>query len=323
MNHKHSLMPMSFGKDSLLTYAIASELGLSPHPIFIEEPTCPRQNSKKKKLLSSFSKEFTHKITRFPNNLGFLRQGSSMMWGWDMLLVQYTTLFLPFVYHDKSAYFFWSNEQSSNEHALNHEGYLINSTHEQSIQWLLNLNNLYRMFGINTNISSLIEPLHELIILSILHNRYPDIGKYQLSCDDEKTTHRWCGNCFECARVYLFFSALGIDPKSVGLMENMFAGKKKELFYLFSKHNTDQLNIVFQSYGERLLAFYLAYKRGAKGALIDEFVKKLLPKVEKQKSKLFAKYFTLHEMDTIPTTLRSPLKKIYREELARIKKDII
>lgn len=236
------------------------------------------------------------------------------MWGWDMLLLQYTILLLPFVFNEKPAYFFWSNEQSTNEHAVNREDYLVSSTHEQSVQWTLNVNNLYRMFGVNTTISSLLEPIHELFILSILHKRYPEVGKYQLSCDSERTKYRWCGYCFECARVYLFFSALGIDPKSVGLMENMFTKKKEDLFYLFSKHKTDQ--------SERLLAFYLAYKRGVQGALMEKFVKTLLPRVEKQKSKLFAKYFAIHEMNTIPTALQTPLSKIYTEELARLKKDV-
>lgn len=320
VNNHHSFMPMSFGKDSLLTYALASELSLSPQPIFIEEPTCPYQNKKKKDLLSSFNKEFKHQIITLQNTLGNLRQGNGMMWGWDMLLTQYTALILPFVYYHKAAYLFWSNEQSTNEQALNHEGFRINSTHEQSVQWTLHLNTLYRLFGVNTNISSLLEPLHELMILSILHNRYQKVGKYQLSCDEEKTSHRWCGKCFECARVYLFFSALGIDPKSVGLEENMFTSDKEDLFYLFSKNRTtNHLDIIFQSYSERLLAFYMAYKRGIKGALIDKFAKTLLPLVLRKKSSLIAKYFSLNSTDTIPKELRGPLLNIFNEELKRAK----
>ena len=316
-------IPISFGKDSLLTFALSRELGLTPHPVFIEEPTCPYQNRKKRELSRQFNAEFSPGITRFPNALGSLRQSGDMMWGWDMLLAQYTMLLLPFVYANKSAHFFWSNEKSTNEHEVDRDGYIISPTHEQSVQWVLHLNNLYRAVGVPTVVSSLLEPIHELFILSILHKRYPDIGKYQLSCDGERTRYRWCGNCFECARVYIFFAALGIDPASVGLMGTMLAKSKKNLFYLFSDGDGPRsLDILFQSYPERLLAFYLAHKRGVKGELMDLFVKTLLPHTEKRKSKLFAKYFAIHEMQTIPPQLQPPLRRIYEEELARLKKEI-
>ncbi|OGG11361.1 hypothetical protein A2Z00_04710 [Candidatus Gottesmanbacteria bacterium RBG_13_45_10] len=322
-NPHSCLMPISFGKDSLLTFALARELGLTPHPVFIVEPACPYQNKKKEFLRQEFSKEFGVPIIAFPNTLGELRQAGGMMWGWDMLLTQYTTLLLPYVFYEKPNYFFWSNEQSINEYNEDDEGYLVNPVHEQSIPWVLHLNNLYRLFGVNTTISSLIGPLHELLILSILHKRYPQVGKYQLSCDGEKTKHRWCGKCFECARIFLFLSAIGVDPKRIGLMDNMLAKKCKPLYYLFSKTNDPDLNILSQSYEERLLAFYLAYRRGVKGDLMHLFVNKLLPYVEKRKTRLFAKFFSIHSMETIPLSLQPGLQTIYKEELTRLKKDII
>lgn len=317
---KHTVvMPISFGKDSLLTFALSRELGFTIHPIFFEEPTCAYQNIKKRKLARQFEKEFAVPITRFPNALGRLRQAGSMMWGWDMLLLQYTTLLIPFIFRYTPQYFFWSNEQSTDEFAPTREGYLVNYTHEQSVQWVLHLTNLFRQFGIPTTIASIIEPVHELAILSILHKRYPEIGKYQLSCDGEKTSHRWCGRCFECARVYLFLTALGVDPKRVGIMDNMFDRRKRGLFYLFSEKRQD-LNIVFQSYPERLLSFYLVYKRGIRGGLVDEFARNLLPLVEKQKRMLLTKYFSAHPSYTVPDPLKTRLYHIYTEELTRLKK---
>ncbi len=321
LRRKTVVMPLSFGKDSLLTFALCRELGLTVYPLFFEEPTCIYQNKKKRKLRAGLRQEFGTAVTPFVNRLGQLRQAGSMMWGWDMLLLQYTTLLMPYIWHYKPEYFFWSNEQSTNERAKTQEGYLVNYTHEQSVQWTLGLTNLLRMFQLNTTIASLLEPVHELVILSALHGRYPPIGKYQLSCDGEKTKHRWCGNCFECARVYLFFIALGIDPKRVGLMDNMFDRRKRSLFYLFSEKRQD-LNIVFQSYPERLLAFYLAYRRGVRGGVMDEFVQTLLPEVEKQKKLLFAKYLTAHDSRTVPPSLKKPLYAIYNEEIAKLKKGV-
>ncbi|TVM02895.1 MAG: hypothetical protein CV087_07960 [Candidatus Brocadia sp. WS118] len=318
---KTIVMPLSFGKDSLLTFALSRELGFTVYPLFFEEPTCTYQNKKKRELRAGLAREFGVPVTPFINALGNLRQAGSMMWGWDMLLLQYTTLLMPYIWKHKPEYFFWSNEQSTNEHAQTHEGYYVNYTHEQSVQWTLHLTNLLRSFNLNTTIVSLLEPVHELVILSILHKRYPEIGKYQLSCDGEKTKYRWCGRCFECARVYLFFMALGIEPKRVGLMDNMFDKKKKDLFYLFAEKKED-LNIVFQSYPERLLAFYLAYKRGVRGGLMDEFEKTLLPTVEKQKRQLSAKYLAAHPSRTIPEPIKSKLYAIYQTEIKKLKRDI-
>ena len=322
LNSRTSLMPISFGKDSLTTFALARELGLHPHPIFFMEPACPYQNKKKLVLRDEFQKEFGTDIAVFSDTLGNLRSEGGMMWGWDMLLTQYTTLLLPFVYSVKQSYFFWSNEKSTDESAINREGYIINSTHEQSVQWMLHLNNLFRSFGINTVIGSLLEPIHELMILSILHKRYPEIGKYQLSCDGERTKHRWCGKCFECARVFLFLTALGIDPKRVGLMDNMFDKRKRSLFYLFDKKDKGNLDIVFQSYPERLLAFYLCFRRGVRGGLMEEFIKQFLPFVTKQKTKLFTRYIAVHDSLTVPDPIKKPLFQIYREELDRFKKEL-
>ena len=120
--------------------------------------------------------------------------------------------------------------------------------------------------------------------------------------------------------MYLFLTALGVDPKRVGLMDNMFATNKRNLFYLFTEKRED-LNIVFQSYPERLLAFYLAHKRGVRGGLMDEFEKKLLPLVHKQKGVLLKKYFTVHPSYSIPAPLKTKLYTIYHEEMAKLKKE--
>ena len=324
LEKKSIVMPISFGKDSLLTYSILRELKFDIHPFFFQEPHCPFQNAKKMILRRLFNNEFSTEIQLFPNALGTLRQKNDPMWGWDMLLTQYTALLAPFVFYWKASCFFWSNEQSTNENENNHEGYIVNPTHEQSVSWIIHLNNLFRMWSLNTHIGSLLEPLHELIILYILHTRYPAIGKYQLSCDGEKTKNRWCGHCFECARVFLFLTALGIDPKRVGLMDDMFTEKKLSLFYLFSKSSgTNSLDIVFQSYSERLLAFYLVYKRGIRGYAVYMFKKKLLPYVLKHKRELYNKYFSLYPSRTIPNDIKPNILRIYQDELKHLKHNLL
>jgi hypothetical protein len=322
---KHTLLlPMSFGKDSLLTYAVAKEIGLTVTPVFMNEPTCVVQNSIKQSIARNFAKSERITFHTFTNTLGALRDRAGLMWGWDMLITQYTLMYLPYLYAYRSKYLFWSNEQSTNEISHDTNGYIFSPTYEQSVAWTLQLNNLLRGFSCNTKISSIIEPLHELPIMYILHRRYPDIGKYQLSCDSEqKRTHRWCEHCFECARIYIFLRAAGVDPKTVGFTGDMLHRSKAEYFFIFPKH-TDKKSLaeVQRMYSERLLAFYIAYKRGVKGYLMNIFVKHHLGYVELHKDIFVEQYLSLHSMDTIPENLKTLLRPIYTEELKKFKKEI-
>ena len=324
---KSAILPFSFGKDSLLTFAVAQELGLTVLPFFFVEPTSPIENVNKKRLAKEFKQEFGTTITPIDVGLGYLRQSGGFMLGWDLLLMQYTLLLLPFTYYHKATYFFWSNEKSTNEKTKDSEGFVVNPTFEQSVEWVLHLNNLLRTFNINTKLGTLLEPLHELVILYILHKRYPDMEKYQLSCFNDSVrarTRRWCGVCYECARVYLFLCAIGINPTTGGFIDDMFSLKKKKLYYLFDKRNleTKTFDMLFQSYDERLLAFYLSYKRGVKGDLIGVFQKTLLRYVEAKKQVLFKKYLTVYPTKTISAELLQPTLSIYKEELNKFRQEI-
>lgn len=322
-----AVMAFSFGKDSLLTYAMLRTLKKTVHPFFFEEPTSPYENTNKRKLRESFSKEFNQPVTMIPITLGSLREGGGVMWGWDMLLDQYSLLLLPYIHRVKPAYFLWSNEQSTNTSITDPDGYIVNPTHEQSVQWMLNMNNLLRLFGSNAALGSILEPLHELAELSLLHTRFREIGKYQLSCfnDDERSkTQRWCGKCHECARVYILLLGAGIDPKQVDFRDDMLDPKKKHLHHLFddvaAKHGLD---VLYQSHEERMLAFYLAYKRGVRGGLMKEFEKRFLSSVSKRAPELIQKYVSLKSDISVPADLKKDILRIYTEHLNTFRKDIM
>ena len=111
-----------------------------------------------------------------------------------------------------------------------------------------------------------------------------------MSCfsEEEARKRRWCGVCEKCARIYIFLKALDISPERVGFYQNdMLSLKKKNLYVIFNGENDSS------SYGgsglgkdEQLLAFYLAYKNGVKGQLIDLFKKNYLKEVEEKKKSL-------------------------------------
>ncbi len=322
---KRSIIPFSFGKDSLLTFALSKELSIEPYPIFFREPRSPYENRHKYRLAQRFFDEFDIDVNIFPVTPGWLRQTTGKWWGWDLLLTQYTLLLIPYIFGTRSKYLFWANEASCNEVFTDEDGYRVNPVFEQSCEWLLSSNAIAKVMGSNSIFASLVEPIHELAIMKILHYRYPQIAKYQMSCfadEDQAKTKRWCGVCTKCARIYIFMLALGINPRRVGFTENMLLNKKKKLYTIFSNGDGVKDSAYAESgigRDEQLLAFLMAYQKGVKGPLMDLFIKKFL-KIAKHKEKKLRKiYFGIHTTKTLTYDLTKPLMKIYEEELESLR----
>lgn len=316
-----ALIPFSFGKDSLLTFALAKELGIETYPVFFREPKDAIENRHKRKIAVKFLEEFNLEVNFFPVSAGRLRQTTGRWWGWDLLLTQYTLLLIPYTFGLRARYLFWAHEQSCNDFMTDAEGYLINPVFEQSARWLLTSNNLARELGSNTLFISLLEPIHEIAIMKILHHRYPEIAKYQMSCfflEDASANKRWCGQCSKCARMYIFMLALGIDPQTVGFTENMLGLKKSDLFALFDGNN--DVKGIYDESGlgkdEQLLAFLMAHQKGIKGPLMKEFTRKNLLEAKTREKELREKFFGIHTTNTLTYEIKTPLLKIFREELS-------
>jgi len=319
------LIPFTFGKDSLLSFALTNELRIKPILMFFREPRCAFENRHKYLLSKRFLKEFGLKVNFFPVTTGWLREinDSQTSWGWDLILTQYTLFLLPFLFAYRTRYLFWANEQSCNETFIDHEGYIINPVFEQNPQWLLNTNSALKVLGCRSIFASLVEPLHEIAITYILHHRYPQIAKYQSSCFGEEKqakTRRWCSICSKCARMYIFLKALGINPQKVGFSqsEKMLNQEKRHLYSLFNGGNGSSYDASGLGKDEQLLAFYLAYKKGVKGELIAEFVKKHFAEAKKREQELYQTFFSIHPPKTLNYELKKPILKIFEEELASL-----
>ncbi|MFA5828652.1 MAG: hypothetical protein WC841_04840 [Candidatus Shapirobacteria bacterium] len=316
---ERAILLFSFGKDSLLTYGLLDELGVGINLFFMKEPQCAFENSHKKKLADRFYKKFKKDVSIIPLSFGRLRQEDQSYWGWDILLSQYVFVLIPYLFYHQAKYIFLGNEQSCNYNALDDEGYLVNPVYEQSVAGMQLLQEIPKHFSINTHLGSLVEPIHEIFISYILHHRYPDIGRFQMSCfsdDPEAKKSLWCGNCEKCARMYIFFKALGVDPEKIGFRsKQMLNSGKKDLYAIFGEVTKDS------AYGgsglgrdEQLLAFLLAYKNGTKGELIDQFAELYLDEAEKRKDKLVKEFFGIHTSYSLPSSLRKKTIRIFEKE---------
>ncbi|MFH0773493.1 MAG: hypothetical protein V1922_04245 [bacterium] len=323
-----SLLLFSFGKDSLLTLGLIDEIGIKPIIMFMEEPHSKYENFHKTILVRQFKKEFTHLVDFFPVSFGNIRQNNGYYWGWDIILSQYILTLIPYCFYYRTKYIFLGNEQSCNSYSMHHSGFIINPVYEQSVKAMQLLQDIPKLFSIKTHVGSIIEPIHELFITFILHNRYPNLAKYQTSCfldNHQARKRRWCGICEKCARMYVFFRALQIDPVSIGFPRvNMFNIHKKHLYSLFT--NSKETS----AYGgsglgrdEQLLAFYLSYQNGCKGDLIKEYKKHFHREAIRRKKELMNIYFGIHSSITLPTGVRKKILLIFKEEQKKVMKKLL
>lgn len=315
-----AIMPFTFGKDSLLTFALALELGIRVYPVYISEPYSPYEEIAKKLLAYPFRREFHTQINFLRNTLGILREPNGWF-GWELQLTQYSLMLLPYVYARKAGYIFFSNEQSCDDTLMDEEGFRFNPVFEQSHGWLLQNSMMASVIGGNSlSIGSLLEPIHEIAIIKILHNRYPNIAKYQTSCDlphKPKGNGRWCENCSKCGRMYIYLLAHGIPPKTVGFKHDLLRGKYHSIYTIFSTGRMREFGYDQSEVGknEQILAFYLAYQRGYRGPVMRSFAHRFLVYARKHEKSLRKNFFGIHSTRTIPQDLKPKLIRIFHQEL--------
>lgn len=316
----YAVMPFTFGKDSLLTYALARDLGLTVYPVYISEPHSPYEELTKKLLAEPFKKEFRIQIAFLRNTLGILREPYGWF-GWELQLTQYSLMLLPYVYAKHAGYILFSNEQSCDATVVDEDGFRCNPVFEQSHSWLLQNSLMASLVGGNSlSVGTLLEPIHEIAIERILHKRYPEIGKYQSSCDlpeIPKSGGRWCENCSKCGRMYIFLLANGIDPATVGFKHNLLRQKYHHLYTIFAYNKVRAFGFDQSEAGknEQILAFLLAYKLGHRGPVMQSYIHHYHIFAKKNEKKLRQIYFSVHSAKTVPSELRSKIIRIYRQEL--------
>lgn len=319
-----AVIPFTFGKDSLLTYALTKELGIKSRLVFIVEPRELYAATHKREMVLQFSCEFNQPVYFLPNSSGVLRDASAGTgwFGWELLLTTFTLLLLPFAYKDRSKYLFFANEASCNE--LTHNGEAINfyPVYEQTDEWTKEESLIAgNVTGMNFQAGSLIGSIHELAIIKILHSRYPEIGKYQMSCfaDRPEAKHkRWCASCSKCARNYIFLLANGVKPETVGFSDDMLKDEFSNLYSIFESENGKEgFDATDLGREEQLLAFLLAYERGINGELIDKFKVQYLEEAKKKKRILMDKYYGVNQTTVLPEEYKSKIVSIFKRELKR------
>ena len=324
-----AIINMSFGKDSLLTFGLAIELGLNPVLVVSMDNDCSLENKYKLKIIEKFSNEFNSKIYFVNNNTGVIHRPKywgvkHTEWGFGHLITEFCFHAIPFAFYYNANSILIGNEKGCNEYYFNKEGYKCYPVYDQSSEWMIELAKMTRYLTNNQlNVSSLIEPLNDLAIMKILHHRYPDIAKYQMSCfpDDNEygKEHYWCEHCTKCARTYIYMLAIGVNPKKIGFRSNMLDKEYQHLFPLFGINRKTGQAMGWEISGlgrdEQLFSFYLAFKNDFRGYLIDKFKELYLTEALTKKSIFEKEYFGVHTSISIKKDIKEKIFKIFKDEL--------
>ncbi len=321
---KSAIIPFSFGKESLLNVALCQEMGIVPILVNFIEPANDYEYFHKRKLIKKFELEFGLKVYTVFYGPGNMRYGH--WWnkhtdlGWGLQTTEYALMSLPFVDYFDADYIVLGNEQSCNDIFWDKNGILsYKAAYDQHADWIAHQTLLSSvLLGRKVEVISLVGPLYELAITKILHHRYSQFGRYQMSCMADNSLAekvRWCQHCVKCGYMYVLAAAFNFDLRGIGFTENLFDDKHASIynhFFYYDPHAPQ-----YGSPEELDTAFYLSYKNGHRGASITRFVDNRLKNVKKNIKAYYKKYLGVNSgIENLPNELRAKVLKIFQAELA-------
>jgi len=326
-SERNVVVSFTNGKDSMLTLGLTRELGLKPACVYVNDTVSPSENRIKIKHLNEISRKF--KIPCFVVRNEVEQLNDFEYWdkpetcvGYSHMVMGFCLMALPACNYHSAKRIFVGNERNMDHSFINKDGYKTYPDFLQTTKGTQFLDKGVNLIsGGSVGVSSIIKPLYNLAVIKILNNRYPELARYEVSCDcldAYPSAKRWCMRCSKCARMYVMMKAVGADPKNVGMKGGMLDKKHEKLYCLFKGKEVDFYEKNTQMRDEQLLAFYLAYKNGEKGYLMEKFSKKYLKEAQKREKTLRKRFFSIYDSEVVPSDLKSDLYKIYNKELKEL-----
>lgn len=316
-----AIIPFTFGKESLLSFALAREMGIKPILVYFQDPVEKYEEAYKLKKIEAFKKQHKVDIYFVKNDPGLFKCGIAFGTpktdlGWGVQITLLTLLSIPFVYAHQAQYILYGSEYANNEFEYVN-GWKLFHSYDQTTVWTKHKNNMVRLLTNNQcQVKTTLEMNEEINIFYTLHHRYPELGKDQFTCRGEKPLYggsQWCHKCYKCARIFLFAKACGIDPYTLGFKKDIF---KKTMYRDYFDKTLES-----GSFLELDFAFYAAYKRGIKHPLITLFKNEKLPDLKPWK--WFRNYYTsLRPEENLPEAYRAKLQTLFLQELKQFKKTL-
>ncbi|WP_445381288.1 hypothetical protein [Robiginitalea sp. IMCC43444] len=227
----HYAILSSGGKDSLLSYGIARELGTA-HPVYINEsgrhwftavnayryfqetePNTVKPWTNSDRVFNWMLKQFSF----IRENYAHIRADIYPIRLWTVAVFLFGVL--PVVRKRNIGNVLIGNEYDTtvkgNTAGISH----YNGLFDQSKYFDNTLSRYYRKKGWNIYQYSILRSLSELLIMKILISRYPQLQEHQVSCHaahERDGKMKPCGNCEKCRRIIGMMVALGANPENCG-----------------------------------------------------------------------------------------------------------
>jgi len=317
------VLPFTFGKESLASFAMCLELGIKPVLVYCEEPVQPHEAAYKLKRLEEIRKKYNVPVYHIKNAAGLFRYAKAFPGvkrteiGWGTQTTVLAMLMIPFVYAHGAKYIFFGSEYANNEYEMR-EGWKVFHSYDQTSFWTNQQDSIVQILTLDgCRVRSTFEPIDEPNIFYMLHHRYPELSEYHFSCFAENPLvggSQWCHNCYKCSRMFILARACGVDPYKIGFVEDIL--QKKGMFdhYLGTKYATG-------SAFDLDFAFYSAMKKGFKSPYIDKFKKLRLPKMKPWR--WYVDHFTkIKPHINLPEKYHDKMIKIFNEELEAFRKEV-
>lgn len=308
--NKHCVLS-SGGKDSLLSYGFLHELGYETQPIFLNESgrhwfTAINAYKYFKAIVPSTGRVWVNSDRVFNfmlKHLSFIRSDYANIRA-DIYPIRLWTVavflfgVLPLLRKRKIGRLIIGDEYDTTVRSSYKGITHYSGLYDQSRYFDEYCTRFFMRKGWAVAQFSILRPLSELMIQTILAKRYPELLKQQVSChaahkDDERI--KPCGKCEKCRRIVGMLTAVGVDPKICGYNERQI----KDCLTALEKIELHQ---------EKAGSQQLMYMLMQKGILDAEKVKQpqshpevLSLRFDNDKSPFAA----------IPADLRKPLYKIY------------
>jgi hypothetical protein len=321
--YKRAVVPFSCGKDSLLTLAICNEIGLDPVAVYFDDTVSPSENKLKTEYTKKLGREKNIKIEIVRNEAEKLNDfefwgKEESVFGYSHLIFNFCLLSFPINFFYNAKYLILGNEYGLNSKFRNKEGKPCYPSYDQSFEGTKRLNRIFnRFYCRKVNVTSAVSPATDLLMMKMLHGRYRDFGRYQTSCTclDATNEKRWCCSCTDDMRFFIYMKAVGKDPKNIGIKKNLFDKKYLKYHVVFNPASKERYDKVEGNDEELKFAYYLAYKNGAKGYIMDLFKEKYLDEIKSNEDRLYKEFFRLYNISLIPKEIRKDVISIYKEEL--------
>ncbi len=232
-NSKKAVLALSFGKDSLLSYGLAKEIGLDLEIAYVNEmeKQYSAENEYKRKIIENFCRDEKVTIDFVEDNADEVFYNSDLgikVKEFDNAngMLAFALEILPFAYYHQAKYLILGNEKNYDEFWL-HQKTRAYPSFDQTSLYTADINKYFKKITRdNFEVISLVEPLYNLAEVKILYHRYPKLLKYLMSClVEENADDKWCYACPMCASIFLFSLAVGGNPQKIGFKKNLFLKK--------------------------------------------------------------------------------------------------